>query len=144
MVIAMAALLLGGCAPSDAPAADQSLVEQSQGRWLVINYWAEWCKPCRHEIPELNLLDERDDVQVVGINFDGIAGDALKDLSARMGIQFRVVETDPASELGVSQPDVLPTTLIVSPDGELVAQLVGPQTAESIGQRFSVAASTGS
>lgn len=25
-----------------------------RGRWLVINYWAEWCKPCLEEI--LNLI----------------------------------------------------------------------------------------
>jgi hypothetical protein len=34
--------------------------------------------------------------------------------------------------LDITRPSVLPTTLILSPDGDLVATLVGPQTAESI------------
>ena len=29
------------------------------GQWLVINYWAEWCAPCREEIPELNELHDQ-------------------------------------------------------------------------------------
>ena len=24
--------------------------------WVVINYWANWCEPCRKEIPELNAF----------------------------------------------------------------------------------------
>ena len=33
-------------------------LERWQGRWLIVNYWAEWCAPCRTEIPELNELYE--------------------------------------------------------------------------------------
>ena len=39
---------------------------------------------------------------------------------------------DPSAELGISRPVVLPTTLIISPEGELTATLVGPQTLESL------------
>lgn len=32
--------------------------ERVDKQWLVLNYWAEWCGPCRTEIPELNALAE--------------------------------------------------------------------------------------
>jgi peroxiredoxin len=44
-----------------------------RGKSLIINFWATWCAPCRHEIPLLLALDSewRDrDVEVVGIAVD--------------------------------------------------------------------------
>ena len=100
-------------------------------QWNVINYWAIWCKPCREEIPELNQLNQIENVVVLGVNFDGKVGQALISDSADLGIAFDIID-DPASNLNISRPSVLPTTLVLSPEGTLVATLVGPQTAESI------------
>ena len=100
-------------------------------QWNVINYWAIWCKPCREEIPELNQLNQVENVVVLGVNFDGKVGEALISDAVDLGIAFEVID-DPASNLNISRPSVLPTTLVLSPEGTLVATLVGPQTAESI------------
>ena len=100
-------------------------------QWNVINYWAIWCKPCREEIPELNQLNQVENVVVLGVNFDGKIGEALISDAVDLGIAFDVID-DPASNLNISRPSVLPTTLVLSPEGTLVATLVGPQTAESI------------
>ena len=100
-------------------------------RWKVVNFWAIWCKPCREEIPELRRLDEREDVSVLGVNFDGKQGDDLAADVASLGITFQNIE-DPLHALGLPRPTVLPTTLIITPSGELVATLVGPQTIESL------------
>ena len=50
------------------------------GRWLVVNYWAEWCAPCRTEIPELNELHHdrvNHGLVVLGVNWDGFTGEKL-------------------------------------------------------------------
>jgi len=101
------------------------------GRWKVVNFWAIWCKPCREEIPELRRLDEREDVSVLGVNFDGKQGNDLATDVASLGITFQNIE-DPSEVLGVPRPTVLPTTLVITPSGELVATLIGPQTIESL------------
>lgn len=134
MTILAALLLTSACAPSDpATGSSSGPLAQYAGRWVVLNYWAEWCAPCRQEIPELNELDaEQADVVVVGVNFDGISGQALGELAGKMGIQFSLTEHDPAKELGLEPPEVLPTTMIFDPEGHLRARLVGPQTRASI------------
>ena len=106
--------------------------QQFQGdSWTVVNYWAVWCKPCREEIPELNELNKDADVQVLGVNFDRKTGDELAVDSKTLGLDFSNIE-DPSQALGVKRPSVLPTTLVISPEGEVEAVLVGPQTAATI------------
>ena len=105
------------------------------GRWVVLNYWAEWCAPCRHEIPELNALNhmlEGHSVLVVGVNYDGVHGAALPALVTKMGIEFPVIDKDPRKHYGYDLPSVLPTTIVINPKGGVAATLVGPQTRESL------------
>jgi thiol-disulfide isomerase/thioredoxin len=132
----LACLALAGCADEDwGP--DQHGAEvtaqQLEGQWLLINYWAEWCGPCRTEIPELNALDEsRSDVTVLGVNFDGLQGDELITAAGDLGIRFRVLSVDPAERLELPRSAVLPVTYIVDEAGKVRQSLVGEQTAEGI------------
>lgn len=117
--------LLGACSEQDPL--------RSQGEdWLFINYWAIWCKPCRHEVPELNALHTQPGYSVFGVNFDGVQGEELAEQEAQLAIAFPTLAQDPRERFAVPLPEVLPTTLIVRPDGELHAVLVGPQTRESL------------
>ena len=98
------------------------------GRPLLVNYWAEWCGPCLDELPELNALAEaRPDVAVLGINFDGIEGEALAALSDEMGIRFSVLGADFAEAMRLIRPQVLPTTYLLDPQGNVLRTLQGPQ-----------------
>jgi thiol-disulfide isomerase/thioredoxin len=105
-----------------------------QGKWLVINYWAIWCKPCREEIPELNTfqLQHRDNVIVMGVDFDQNSSDKLQPLIKELGIQFTVLTQDPAPIFGWGRAAGLPTTYIINPQGQLSATLNGPQTLDSL------------
>ena len=135
-------LALSGCGPGQAP--QQGLpLEQLRGQWVVINYWAIWCKPCIKEIPELNALDKLPGVTVLGVNYDGVAAQEREQQIQQLGIAFDVLATDPATELGINRPAVLPTTLILDPAGELRDTLVGPQTFESLAQATGQEAASG-
>lgn len=128
---ATALLALVGCQPE--PQGNAALFKSLQGQWVVINYWAQWCKPCIKEIPELNALDaDHADITVLGVNYDGATGDDLAAQIATFGVTFQTLAEDPAALLGEPRPVVLPTTLIINPQGELVSSLVGPQTLESL------------
>ena len=110
-------------------------LKELRGQWVVINYWAQWCNPCIKEIPELNALDQKyDQVTVLGVNYDGATGPELAQQLQKLGVAFASLEADPAAQLGTPRPVVLPTTLVVDPDGQLAKTLTGPQTLESLAQ----------
>jgi len=142
--------LLGSCGADDrVQLADGSRVsfDDWRGQWLIINYWAEWCAPCRKEIPELNLLHserEKTHAVVLGVNYDGLTGEHLGRLANEMGIEFPVLEADPRGRWGAELPAVLPSTLIVNPAGKLTQVLVGPQHYEDLIRAVSGSAATGS
>jgi thiol-disulfide isomerase/thioredoxin len=133
-------LALSACGPSATQDTAPTL-EQFRGEWLVINYWAVWCKPCIKEIPELNTLDSLPGVAVVGVNYDGVTGDDLAGQVQKLKIDFPILASDPATRLGIARPSVLPTSLLIDPGGKLQATLLGPQTAESL--QAAMAGSTG-
>ena len=104
-----------------------------EGRFQIVNYWAIWCAPCKHEIPELQALhDDYDNVAVFGVNFDQPELDVMSEQAKLMNIGFPTYRRDPSSDFGIKTPEVLPTTLVISPNREMLATLVGPQTKESL------------
>ena len=111
---------------------DESSALPDAGTWRVVNYWAIWCSPCREEIPELNLLNLHPDITVFAVNYDGQQGETLKAQAAELGINFALIEQDPGPDLGIERPRVLPTTLLVNPEGAVTDTLVGPQTQEAL------------
>ena len=125
---------LTACDAGEKPTSGPSL-ESLRGQWVLINYWAQWCKPCIEEIPELNALDQKyPQVTVLGVNYDGASGTELDQQLQKLGVEFFNLESDPSAQLGVPRPVVLPSTLVVKPSGELLTTLVGPQTLESLAQ----------
>ncbi len=141
ILMILCVLALTGCDQVESLGTDQhgtevALSAQAE-EWLVINYWAVWCAPCRKEVPELNALSSelRDQgVQVFGVNFDQLQGDELLADSEQLGIAFSVLSTDPAARFKLPETRGLPATYIVNPQGQLAGQLPGEQSKESIVQ----------
>ncbi len=112
---------------------DKMTLSDYEGRWLVVNYWAEWCKPCIKEIPELNALNaNHGNIQVVGINYDKPQETVLMEQVAKLGIEFPTLllnrkEPEFIEYYQIEKPRALPSTLIISPDLELKSVLLGPQ-----------------
>ncbi|MEH6610400.1 MAG: TlpA disulfide reductase family protein [Halioglobus sp.] len=131
---ALLLMLTTGCGQPPSSAAETSrTLEALRGQWVVINYWAKWCKPCIKEIPELNELDSSyASVTVLGVNYDGATGAELTEQTQRFGVEFVSLGEDPAALLQIPRPVVLPTTIILNPAGAVVQTLVGPQTLESL------------
>lgn len=135
--IAIALLAISGCEQKVAQVElnDGNVITAKTWRndYIIVNYWAEWCEPCREEIPELNkLVQGFPPERVLGINYDQPEFVELSQQISRMGIEFPVVIKGGVSWLAHERPTTLPATFIFSPKGELVKVFQGPQTAATL------------
>jgi thiol-disulfide isomerase/thioredoxin len=107
----------------------RSLTE-SKGKVVLLNIWATWCVPCRHEMPALDRLQTAlggADFEVVAVSIDRSGKNVVAKFFAEVGIQKLAMRLDSAGkatrELGVFG---LPTTLLLDRDGREIGRLVGP------------------
>jgi thiol-disulfide isomerase/thioredoxin len=135
-LLAVIVLLLAAC--------DKPQIYDSQGRgydfhkhadkWIVLNYWASWCKPCYEEIPELNrlALEHGDKLVVFGVNFDRIGVQELQAFAQQQQVAYPLLVTNPAHLFGINDIPNLPATFLISPNNQQIIALYGPQRAVDI------------
>lgn len=113
----------------DASGAKTSLGELAAGRTVLVNFWATWCPPCRHEMPSLDALAAEvsgEDFAILPIATGRNDPDAIKAFFAETGITRLPEIHDRGQRLSRSLGVFgLPTTVILAPDGTEVARLTG-------------------
>jgi peroxiredoxin len=137
IAIALLGIILAACSAKPDAVDSQGkpiYVKDYHGKWLVINYWAEWCKPCITELPELNALYKQQvpQVMVIGVSFDGLADAEMQRVAQKLHIDFPMTNNFPVQKFGVEHVEALPITFLISPQGKLVKTLHGPQTQQSL------------
>ena len=108
-----------------------------KGQYLVVNYWAAWCKPCIEEIPELNELDHESNIRVIGMHYDKPKLDELQKQMRELNVEFSNIDQRSSTvnfekQFSIERPKALPTTFVFSPQLELIETLQGPQSKEDI------------
>jgi thiol-disulfide isomerase/thioredoxin len=101
----------------------QHRLSQYKGKWVFVNYWATWCPPCLEEVPDLvALYDSRKnkDVVVLGVVFDFDSEKEVFDYVDDMLMSYPIVLGDDDVKAQIGSADVLPTTYVYNPRGELV------------------------
>jgi cytochrome c biogenesis protein CcmG, thiol:disulfide interchange protein DsbE len=132
--------LLGHPAPAIAGTGldgrDVSLASM-RGKWVVVNFLASWCIPCRQEHPELVKFTQRHeaagDAAVVGVIFDDTPAN-IRHFFEHLGGSWPVVN-DPggriALDYGVRGP---PESFLVDPNGFAVWKGIGQVSADGLEQ----------
>lgn len=98
-----------------------------EGKVIFINLWATWCPPCIAEMPDINRLygefKDQKDIRFILISLDEDFNKAIQFVE-RKGFDFDIYQfASPIPE--VYQSRIIPTTLVISPDGNIVVRKEG-------------------
>jgi thiol-disulfide isomerase/thioredoxin len=98
-----------------------------QGKWVVLNFWATWCAPCRHEMPSLDRLQAAmPDLAVLPVATGRNSVEGIEKFFIEANVTGLPVLRDPKSQLARGMGVMgLPVTVILNPEGQEVARLIG-------------------
>lgn len=121
-------------------------LQEWQGKWVVLNFWATWCAPCRKEMPGLDRLAGSPagaDMAVVTIATGRNPVPALTRFLAEIDAKNLPVLRDPKSQMARAMGILgLPVTVILNPQGQEVARLIGDAEWDGAPARAMLAALT--
>lgn len=116
---------------------EQSLADY-RGRWVLVNFWASWCPPCRDEAPELEEFHREHagpKFTVLGIDLDDNTDDASEFVS-EYGLTFPQLRDGNGKErrdaYGMTG---FPESFLVDPRGKLALIHRGQVTREFLDER---------
>ena len=100
-----------------------------RGKVVLVNFWATWCPPCRKEMPDLELVQERfKDQGFVVLAISDEEQDKVKPFITEHKITYPVL-LDPGRKVNdLFQVEGIPKSFVYDRDGKLVAQSIDMRT----------------
>lgn len=106
----------------------QSLSDYAgKGKYVLVDFWASWCPPCRAEMPRLVALYDRfktKDFEIVGVSLDNDKSKwtkALKDMNMTWP-QFSDLKEWNSDAAKLYNVKSIPFTILIDKDGKIITQ----------------------
>ena len=110
-----------------------------RGKYVLVDFWASWCGPCRQEIPNLIALYEKykdKEFLVIGVAAQDNPEASLKDID-EMQIPYPQILNTQKIATDLYGIDALPETILFAPDGTILARgLRGEEIDEKLKEIF--------
>ena len=110
-------------------AGDEAMLLDFKGKYLLVNFWATWCAPCRKEMPMLSALQEayageRFEVLTIATGRNPLP--AMEAFFDEIGVTNLPLHRDPKQALARSMDVIgLPVTVLIDPEGREIARMLG-------------------
>lgn len=119
----------GRAAPNfrlQSPDGGVSTLDSFRGKYVLLNFWASWCGPCRGETPDLQALSERQSAKltVLGVNQQEDAA-AAKQFMAQFNLSYPIVLDSSGDVSQAYRVSGLPMSFLIDPDGVVKKIYVG-------------------
>jgi thiol-disulfide isomerase/thioredoxin len=105
-------------------------LEDFRGKVVILNLWATWCAPCRHEMPSLDRLQAAlgdEGLQVVPLSLDRGEVSKIEAFYEEVGLPTLDIYHDPKAAAGRAFGAYgLPTTIVIDREGMEIGRVLGP------------------
>ncbi|MCL4683759.1 TlpA family protein disulfide reductase [Myxococcota bacterium] len=104
------------------------------GRTVVVDFWATWCAPCKHQIPILNQFHRRvasGEIVVLGVSVDAGGQEVVAPFAEEQGIEYEVLLGSESLARTYGIPG-FPALVVVDARGKLDSMHLGVITLEDL------------
>ena len=116
----------------------QASLEDYRGKWVLVNFWASWCAPCRDESPALEALQKRyggENFTVLGIGTRDLTDDGLAFIR-EFGLSYPQLRDGDGAQAREWGTTGVPESFLIDPDGVLRAAYPGAVDERVLDERF--------
>ena len=104
--------------------------KQFEGKMVLINFWAPWCKPCVKEMPAFVEIQKKykDDLIIIGVLFDKkVTAEKVNEFMTKYNVNFPITMGDENHRLAKNLEDVrmIPESFLYTKEGVFLEKFVG-------------------
>ena len=105
-----------------------------EGKGVMLNFWATYCKPCEKEMPYMEeLFPEYQDkgVEIIAVSLDA-APLVIHNFIDKYGLSFPIPHDTKGEVMDRYKIGPIPSTFFIGPDGKIVDKVEGALTLEKL------------